>query len=188
MIYEAADHRNEADVTATWNNYFDAVHTSIADNPNATEQPYEAIITMVRDMANRLNMSEATFSPTVIIPLVERYAVQCQNGVGPRTWVIDLFIHVKFQYETILSILQGMLYNDQEPFTGRNKRILADHILYVSEQWYSDCMRNNERLYGGEENAEEVSHLLQTLITGGLGPAEVEAATELRRKIERSFR
>ena len=102
--------------------------------------------------------------------------------------MIDLFIDVGFAYETILGIIQGMWYNDMAPFVGRHKRILADHMLYVCEQWYEDCVRHNTRLYGGDDNAVEISGLLDILTERGLQPAEQERAADLRRKIQRSLR
>ena len=62
MIYEAADHRNDADINSTWQNLLDATHAKVVENPKATEKPFEAVINMVRDMAHRLNLSESTFS------------------------------------------------------------------------------------------------------------------------------
>ena len=81
-----------------------------------------------------------------------------------------------------------MYYNDTAPFVDRNKRILADHILYICQQWYEDCMRSNQWLFGSEENAQDISHMLRELVQNGLQPDEQEQANELRRKIDRSFR
>jgi nuclear pore complex protein Nup155 len=143
---------------------------------------------MVKTMAHRLNLSENTFPAAILIPMLEQYALEFQNMVGPKNWVIDLFIDVGFAYETILGILQGMWYNDMAPFTGRHKRVLADHMLYICEQWYEDCVRHNTRLFGGDDNALEISGLLDMLTEHGLQPDEQERAADLRRKIQRSLR
>jgi nuclear pore complex protein Nup155 len=188
VIFESANHRNEANISAMWQYLIEQTHNKVANDPNATEYPYEAVINMFRDMSHRLKNSETTFNPALLIPALEAYAMTFQNGVGPRTWLMDLFIHVGYPYGTIISVLQTLFYNDTAPFVGRNKKILADHILYVCEQWYEDCIRSNQRLFGSEENAQEISQMLRELIETGLQGEEQEQANELRRKIERSFR
>ncbi|KAE8443895.1 hypothetical protein EG329_001304 [Mollisiaceae sp. DMI_Dod_QoI] len=190
-IYEAADHRNEADINATWQSLLDQTHAKVIEaGDNATQQPYEAVITMVRAMHQRLGTSEICFSPQFLIPLLERYAIEHQNGVGPEFWLPDLFLEVEFQYETIVQVLQSLWYSNIAPFSGRRKQVLASHVLYVLEQWFLDCERNNNRLFGSEENAQDISQLLEVLQAGGdaLRQADVEKCAELRRKILRSFR
>jgi len=186
-IYEAASHRNEADISATWQSLIEATHQR-ADNNNANHLPYEAIINMMRDMAHRLSLSETTFSPTLLIPMIEQYALEYQNDVGPRTWVPDLFIEVGFPYETIIATVQNMWYNNAAPFTGQRKNILARHIVYVLGQWYEECIRTNTRLFGTDENAEDVNQLLETLSHEPLGPPDIDALQTLKRKIQRAFR
>ncbi|KAH8804905.1 putative nucleoporin [Xylogone sp. PMI_703] len=188
LIYEAADHRNDADINSTWQNILESTHSKVANDPNATELPYEAVITMVRDMAHRLNYSETTFSAAMLIPMIEKYAIEFQRDVGPRTWVIDLFIHVHFHYETILSILQNIFYGEVAPFSGRNRRLIAEHMLYTIKEWYQDCVRSNTRLFGSEENAQGISDMLEVLVQNGLSPDDQEQANDLRVRIERSFR
>jgi nuclear pore complex protein Nup155 len=154
-----------------------------------TQKPYEAIIITVRDMANRLNLSEATFSPHMIIPLIERYAIEQQYNIGPKTWVPDLFIEVGFPHETIVAVLQNMWYNNIAPFTEHRKRVLAEHIVYVLESWYGVCKSRNEILFAGEENCEEVVELLTVMEhEGGLDNEGRERVVELRRKILRTLR
>lgn len=138
-------------------------------------------------MSQRLKNSDTTFSPGMLIPLIENYAIEDQNGVGSKTWVPDLFIHVGFQFDSILSILNTMFLNDLAPFIGRNKRVLAYHMLYVCEQWYQDCIRSNKRLFGTEENAAGISEILAMLVQNGLQGEEADQANRLRQKIERSY-
>jgi nuclear pore complex protein Nup155 len=171
-----------------WRQLIEQTHNKIANDPGATEAPYEAIINMFRGMSHRLKNSETTFNPTQLIPMLETYAITFQNGVGPRTWLIDLFIHVNYPFETIVAVIEAMYYNDSAPFVGRNKKILVDHILYACEQWFEDCMRSNQRLFGSQENAQSISRMLQELVQNGLQPEEQEQANELRRKIDRTFR
>ncbi|RDL38901.1 Uncharacterized protein BP5553_03241 [Venustampulla echinocandica] len=191
MIYECADHHNEADINATWQQLLDATHTKVANDPNAGQQPYEAVVTMFTDMADRLNHSENTFNPNILVPMIEKYALESQNNVGSRHWVPDLFIRVAFPYETIISIVQGMWYSTTAPFTERNKGVLADHIVYLCDQWYEECVRTNMRLYGSDLNAQEIRDLLAVLSAASAasgGPTEQGFLTNLIRKIDRSFR
>lgn len=145
---------------------------------------------MFRAMHQRLGSSEICFSPQFLIPLLERYAIEHQNGVGPEFWLPDLFMEVEFAYETIVQVLQSMWYGNIAPFTDRRKQILAAHLLYVLEQWFLDCERNNNRLFGSEENAQDISQLLEALQSGGdaLRPQDNEKCNELRGRILRSFR
>ncbi|KAF4635084.1 hypothetical protein G7Y89_g3010 [Cudoniella acicularis] len=188
MIYECADHRNEADINATWQQLIENTHTKVAVDPDAGQLPYEAIITVVKDMADKLNHSESTFNPSILIPMIERYAIEFQHNIGSRHWVPDLFIDVGFPYDVIINVIQGMWYNNVAPFTDRRKRILAEHIVYVCEQWYEECVRTNTRLYGSDENAQEISELLGLLGASDLDPAGQDAVNQLRRRIQRSFR
>ncbi|KAE9363359.1 putative nucleoporin [Stipitochalara longipes BDJ] len=185
-IYEAASHRNEADISATWQSLIDATHQKALTN-NGTQQPYEAIVNMMRDMAHRLSLSETTFSPNLLIPMIETYAIEYQNNVGPRTWVEDLFISIGFPYETIVATIQGMWYNNVAPFTGTRKLVLARHIIYVLGQWYEDCIRSNTRLFGSDENADEINQLLDLLKNENLNAQDRDALGVLQRKISRAW-
>merc|ERR1711939_599259 len=82
-IYQVANHRNDADIRATWQSLLDQVH-EVAAEPSSEQTPYEAVITKVRDMAQRLQGSETTFSPYMIIPLLEVYGINKQPQTGPH--------------------------------------------------------------------------------------------------------
>lgn len=185
MIFETVNHRNEADINATWQYYIDQIHLKALENNSAT--PYEAIVTMVIDMSIRLKTSETTFSAKILVPLIESYAIEHQNGVGAKTWVPDLFIRVGLQFDAILVALQPLYLNDLAPFVGRNKRVIAYHMLYICERWYQDCIRNNKRIFGTEENAAEIGEVLEMLAQNGLAGEEANQAVSLRTKIDRSY-
>lgn len=145
---------------------------------------------MVRDMSRRLKNSETTFSSATIIPLVESYAIEQLGGepTNPNPeWIPNLFIEVGFAYDTILSILQGLFVNDIAPFNGRNRNFVGWQMVYVCEKWYLECVRSNQRLFGTEENAAEISQILEMLRQSGLNGKYAVRATELQRKIERSY-
>jgi nuclear pore complex protein Nup155 len=125
----------------------------------------------------------------MIIPLIERYAIEQQHNIGPKTWVPDLFIEVGFPHESIVAVLQNMWYGNIAPFTEGRKKVLADHIVVVLEDWYKVCKSRNEILFAGEENCEGIVELLGVLEQeGGLDGEGRERITELRRKILRTLR
>jgi nuclear pore complex protein Nup155 len=167
----------------------DATHNDVANDPAAQQLPYEAIISMMRNMAQRLSNSEITFSPQLLIPMLERYAIEFQYNVGPRTWLPDLFIEVHFPYETIISVIQNMWYNNIAPFTGPRKRHLAEHMIYALTQWYEDCVKTNTRLFGSDENANDINDFLEELGQDEyLQQSDRDNIGDLRRKILRAFR
>jgi nuclear pore complex protein Nup155 len=132
-------------------------------------------------MGPRLNFSETTFSPAMLIPMIEKYAINNPSGAPPN-WVPDLFLHVKFSHESIVATLQNMYFNEMQPFVGRNKRVLAEHILYICQQWYNDCARKNKAIFGGEDNVRDIDNLLQNLAPA-FAPQQRDQAMALRQSI-----
>lgn len=119
------------------------------DPADQVERPYEAIINSVRDMAQRLAGSDLVFSPVILIPMIESYAINNQNHGGPPNWVPDLLTSVKFPFDIIINVLENMYYNELHPFVGATKTVLVNHILYVVELWLDHCVRHNQRIFGG---------------------------------------
>lgn len=186
MIYQAADHRNPADIRSTWQNLFDTTHneTVLTQEP----QPYEAVCEKVRSLAQWLNLSETMFPIPDILPMLERYAIEFQKGVGPETWVVDTFIDVGVPYESLFPVLEGMYYNDEAPFQGRNRRFIANDILYVVRRWFQDSSRDAGKILGGESNAIAISQTLLMLQQSGLDPKREEECQLLRLRIEHALR
>ncbi|KAM3076823.1 hypothetical protein ACMFMG_003708 [Clarireedia jacksonii] len=166
QIYQVADHRNEANITSTWQNLFMQVQSQVERAPSTADQPiqrpYEAMINTIRDMSQRLAGSDLVFSPIILVPLIEAFGVNVQPQ-GPANWVPDLFIHVNFSFDSVITILEEMYYNELHPFVGPTKLVLVNHILYLVEQWFEDCVRHNERVFGGEVQADQISQMLADL-------------------------
>lgn len=139
-------------------------------------------------MARRIGRSESTFSPRILIPMLEKYALEFQFQIGPRIWLPELFIEVGFTYENILSILQDMWYQNIAPFTDRRRRILSEHILYIIEQWYEECMRANGRLFGSDDIAKSIVELLDAFASSNLSASDMEMCEEIKRRIMRACR
>lgn len=124
----------------------------------------------------------------MIIPLLESYACLRQAGVGSPNWVIDLLIDVDMPFESIYSALETIFYNSEAPFTGRNRNIIAMHMVYTIKKWFEDCLRKNQRIFGGDDNAATISNTLAMLTQNGLNRDQIEETQELRQSIERMFR
>jgi len=101
---------------------------------------------------------------------------------------MDLFIEIGFPYETLLSVLEAMFYNDETPFEGRNRRIIGNNMVHVIRMWYQHCTSNNQRIFGGDDNATTILETLTMLTQNGLTGPELEDAQALKRKIERELK
>ena len=120
--------------------------------------------------------------------MLEKYAFEFQNGVGPATWVMDSFLNLDVSYDSIVPILEGMFYNDEAPFQGSNRRVIARHLLYIIKRWFVDSMRSERVPFGGEQMARHISQLLLLLQQNGLVEREAEECRTLRVQIEQQLR
>ena len=182
LIYQAADHRNPSDIKTTWRNLLERIHEETVERGEPL--PYEAISEKVRSLGTRLNLSETMFPIPDLLPLLKRYAYEFQNDVGPETWVMDTFIDINVPYESLVSVLESMFYNDEAPFQGRNRRFIANDLIYVIGQWYRETSRGAEAVFGGESNAEGVLELLRVVGQSGLDEERAGTCQALRVRIE----
>ena len=127
------------------------------------------------------------FPVSDLVPMLERYSVEFQNGVGPETWVMDTLIDIGVPFESLYSVLEGMFYNDEAPFQGKNRRYLARDILYVAEKWFQDSSRGPGKIMGGENNAASISATLQ-MMQPTLEARKTEKCQLLRMRIEHLLR
>ena len=142
------------------------------------------MIDKVRSLGTRLNLSETMFPVPDLLPMLERYAFEFQNGVGPETWVVDTLLDIGVSYESIFPVLEGMFYNDEAPFQGRNRRYIAADIVYVVKLWFQDSSRGKGGILGDEGNAVAASQCLLMLQQSGLDGRRAEECRELRVRIE----
>ena len=188
LIYQVADHRNPADIRYTWQNLLDRIHEETlqraATSPDAPE-PYEVVIEKVRSLGTRLNLSETMFPIPDLLPMLECYAFTYQRNVGPDTWVVDTLSEIGVPFESIFPVLEGMFYNDEQPFHGKNRKVIAAEIVYVVGLWLQETSRGKGKILGGEQNAATVSQTLLLLQqSGGLDGDKAEACARLRVRIE----
>lgn len=170
-------------------NLIESTHRKVVEQGDkATEMPYEAVIQVVRDTAEKLNLSEAIFPPTVLVPMLERYAFEHQRGLGAATWVMDLFLELGIPFETLLSVLEAIFYTSEAPFDGRNRVVIGKDMVYVIKKWHQHCSRNNHCLFGGDDNTATIIQTLTMIMQNGLTGKDLEDAEMLKRKIERELR
>ena len=188
MIYQVADHRNPADIQSTWQALIEQTHrtTEEAGEP----LPYEAVALAVRSLGARLRLADATFPIPVLLPMLERYALEYQRGVAPATWVIDLFLELDVPHEALLPVLEQLYYANEQPFQGKNRRVLATDSVYLIGKWFLDSERSGERIvFGSEENAAGVEEIMKNLIrSNDLEGAAREDAEGLRTRIAQAMR
>ena len=154
-----------------------------------TPQPYEVVIEKVQSLAKRLNLSETMFPIADIVPILEKYAFEFQNGVGPRTWPMDSLIGVGVPFESLFTVLESMFYNDEAPFQGRNRRYIANNLISVVKLWFQDSSRGGGKVLGGESNATAITQTLMMLQQSGLLDGEtLDECRALRANIELMLR
>lgn len=187
LIYQAADHHSPENIRNTWAQHIDNTHRLIEDKgSDASEEPYEAITTAIRDLSHKLN-SEDFFPRREIIPLVERYAFEFQRNVAPANWVPDLFISIGTPFEVIVPILEDMFYSAEAPFTGQHRMVLANHLVYVVQKWAEDCARENKPLFGGRDGAEGIVGVLGVLESKGLKGLEFDVSRDVKARVARTY-
>jgi nuclear pore complex protein Nup155 len=205
VIFQAADHRNAADVRATWQNLLESIHQETEQEDQI--QPYEAVSERVRALGIRLSLSESTFplrkssllprpqnyvniGPATLIPMLLRYSYEYQRTTAPPTWISDLFLDLSIPHETLVSVLEAMYYNDEVPFKGRNRRYIAAEMVNVITKWYQESAQTGGKLFGSEENALAVGEMLREVVEGGSGLSEEEMdeCRILRGRVEMGLR
>ncbi|OGM50874.1 non-repetitive nucleoporin [Aspergillus bombycis] len=183
QIFYLADHRNPADIRSTWQHLLQDLHDETVEN--GEPQPYEAVIDKVRSLGSRLRMSDIIFPIPTLLPMLERYALEHQRGVGPATWVVDLFLDLGVAHETLYTVLESMYYTDEAPFHGTNRKYIAKDLLYLIEHWFHDTVRLGGTVFGSDVVAERVTETLLLLQQGGnIPPEQLQLANELRSRVE----
>lgn len=185
QIMYLANHHNSADIKATWESLIQEVHEDTAKRE--TPMPYEAVIEKIRSLAGRLRMSEVIFPVPILLPMLERYALEHQLGVGPETWVIDLFLDLQVTHDSLYTVLESLFYNDEVPFHGKNRRFIGKDLLYLIMRWCQDTSRIGGGVFGSDALAARVSEMLLLLQQSGLDEDLVQLCRDARLKIEQSL-
>lgn len=167
LIYNVADHRNPADISATWQALIEQTHLETVASGEAL--PYEAVALKVRTLGARLHRAEATFPIAILLPMLERYAIEHQRGVGPEHWVLDLFLDLDTPHEALLPLLEQLYYSGEAPFNvPRNRRLVAGEVVSLALSWYvASERRGDSAAFGSEEVAAGVEAMLAQLVVAG---------------------
>lgn len=195
MIYQVADHRNAADIQSTWEALIQQIHQRTESAGDL--HPYQAVTREVKEMGSRLRLAEATFPVPILVPILERYALEYQRGIGPEYWVVDTFLDIDVPHKAIVPALEQLYYANEQPFQGKNRRILANGLVYVIKHWFTASQRSGggsaERgggvLFGSEDNLAGVEEVLGNLLRSSDLVGEMTSeAEELRVRIAQAMR
>jgi nuclear pore complex protein Nup155 len=181
-----ANYQNASDIKAAWQSLIQEVHEETTKE--GAPLPYEAVIEKVRNLAGRLSMSEVTFPVPILLPMLERYVIENQLGVGRSTWIVDLFLNLQVAHELLYTILESLFYNDEVPFHGANRRYIAHDLLYLIQRWFHDTVRVGGGVFGSGALAGRVSEMLLLLQQSGLDGDAVQLCQDLRMKIDQILR
>lgn len=185
LIYAVADHRDMSQIKSTWQQLFQSVHDEAVARDTA--QPYEVIAEKIRSLGSRLRLSESIFPIPLLLPILEKYAFEYQRGSTSTTWVVDLFFEMQVGCEKLFDILESMWYANEAPFYGRNRGVLANHLIHVTEQWLHDTIKGGGIIFDSEAGAARVDQMLQTLLQtieqAGLDEASTQKCRVLRERI-----
>lgn len=129
-------------------------------------------------------MSETVFPIPILVPMLERYAFENQRGVGPPTWVVDLFLDLGIPHESLFTVLESMFYTDEAPFHGSNRKYIAKDLLYLIDYWFHATVRLGGVVFGSDVVAERISETLLLLQQSAITPELMEVAQELRTRID----
>ena len=183
---QAADHRDPQSIQTTWQNLLESIFKEAEARDEA--KPYEFIAQKVLEMGQRLELSETTFDVGILLNVLESHAFTYERGVGDPNWVIDIFFELGIPDEVIASRLVEILEAGSLPFTGSNRKIIADHIIYVVQRWFNDTVRTGH-IFGSTDQADTVLYWLEGLQQlGVLDQPRLQAVQELIASIEHLMR
>lgn len=186
LIYQVADHRNPADIRASWQELIN--QTSREALMVNESQPWEAVGDKVRNLGRRLQGADATFPVQTLLPMLERYSIEPAASGAPSTWAVDVFLNVDIPHEALLPVLEQIYYGNEHPFVGTQRRVIAAHMVYVVRTWLEGSSRRGERVpFGSEENAGLCVDLLRGLLAArdALVGGDRQQAEQLQSDIQR---
>lgn len=117
-----------------------------------------------------------------------RYYLTQQREVAPATWPVDIFLSLSIPYEIIVSTLETIFANSEAPFTGRNRRLVADNLINVIRHWYGETALAGGLVLGGEDNIAAVSATLRVILSARiLDDREAEETRILIARLDRAL-
>lgn len=189
LIYQVADHRNAADIRASWQNLIDQTNDRAQAEYGRDARAWETVGEKVRELGRRLNVNDATFPVQTLMPMLEKYFMEPKEATPPPTWVPDLFLDLEIPHETLLPVMEQMFYSNEYPFQGSKNKVIGAQMVYLLQSWQNESRRRGERtVFGSEENANMVLDCLASLMRNGLDAAPRRAAEDLVVSTQRLLR
>lgn len=195
MIYHVADYRNVPDIRNTWSNLIEQVHRRAVGDHQAA--PWESVALKVEDIGRRTSLNENVFPINIVLTLLLQYdlefythdarAPQGNAGAVPSlahnanlTWPIDIFLKLNAPFEYMVATLEALWYAQEQPFTGRNRKLLVKWIIFLVEQWGATSRRTGA-LFGGAENAIGLADLLRVVLGSDILGRDIDDQTWVQR-------
>ncbi|KAI4673715.1 uncharacterized protein J4E88_008772 [Alternaria novae-zelandiae] len=174
LIYHAADYRSVPDIRSTWTNLIDQTHrNALADRQGA---PWEIVALKVEDLGHRTNLNDNVFPVNIVLQLLLQYDLEfyVHDANAPNaqnlalnsnlTWPIDVFLKLNAPFESLVATLEALWYAQEQPFAGRNRKLLVKWIIYLVEQWGA-VSRRSGALFGGPENAIGLAEVMRIILS-----------------------
>lgn len=181
LIYEVADYRDSSQIKQTWQQLLQSVHDRTVKEDQI--QPFEALTEEIRTLGAKLRLSEATFPVHILLPILEKYSYEHQRTIAPAHWVTDIFLSLETPYERIFEVLENIFFAGDASFSGGQRKIIGQEIIYVVTKWWHDSERAGGMLFGSEAGAVRVSETLSALLqehrSAGLDPETVQNCRSL---------
>lgn len=181
LIFQVADHRNASDIKNTWQLLLQKIHDGMSKSQDS--QPWEAIAEQVRDLGARLRLSETTFPINLLLPLLEKYSFEHQRDKAAPHWIVDLFLDLQVPKQRLFNILEALFYNNEPPFSGSNRRVLGNDLVYLIQRWFQESARAGGPLFESEDVAIQVDQMLQMLLQIKLDDQQSQTCRMLRQRI-----
>lgn len=189
LIYQVADHRNPADIRASWQELLNQTAREASSTGNTAA--WSAVGDVVRNLGRRLQGSDATFPIQTLLPMLERFQLETAAEGAPATWAVDVLLDTEVPHETLLPVLEQLYYGNEAPFVGQRRRVVAGHMVYVIRRWLEESTARGERtVFGSEENVSLCGDLLRALLGGrdALDSGARREAEEVQAAIRRLMR
>lgn len=189
LIYQAADHRNPADIIIAWESMIEMEeYFCVARQKDVTR--WEAVGAKVIQVGRRVGKSPSIFPIHVVLPKLENFAQSLQRGEQPpEDWAVNLLLDLEVGPEAILPVLEQMYYSNEHPFVGSKRRLIAAKIVHLIDRWFKASERNGDRvLFSSEENLEMVQESLKGLLRADMDNASRQAAEGLNARIAQALR
>ena len=185
LVYQAAEHTNAVDIRDTWRNLINAAQARAVAAPDGAA-PWTVVAAAVRDAATSLGPSPSVLAVPDLLPLLKRYELTQQRGVGPVTWCVDLLLDARVPYEAVFPVLLTMLASDEQPWAQPANRVnLAENAMYVAGKWFNETSASGAVLFGDDAACASVLNAGEFILElPGVPPALEGQVQNLRRHIE----